>query len=63
MGGWVVEHVSGQDGPLTADLTPHSSDCKELKPVHPKGNQPCIFIRRTDTEAEAPMFWPPDATN
>ena len=30
------------------------------KPVHPKGNQPFIFIGRTDAEAEAPVFWPPD---
>ena len=35
-------------------------DCK-IKPVHPKGNQPGIFIGRTDAEAEAPIFWPPDA--
>ena len=36
-------------------------DCKEFKPVKPKGNQPWIFIRRTDGEAEAPKLWPPDA--
>ena len=35
-------------------------DCKEIQPVHPKGDQSWIFIRRTDTEAETPMFWPPD---
>ena len=35
-------------------------DCKEIKPVNPKGNQPWIFMRRTDAEAEAPIFWPPD---
>ena len=35
-------------------------DCKEVKPVHPKGNQSQIFIRRTDAEAEAPILWPPD---
>ena len=35
-------------------------DCKEIQPVHPKGNQSCIFIGRTDAEAEAPMLWPPD---
>ena len=34
--------------------------CKEIKPVNPKGNQPWIFIRRTDAEAEAPILWPPD---
>ena len=35
-------------------------DCKEIKPVHPKGNEPWIFIRRTDAEAEALTLWPPD---
>ena len=35
-------------------------DCKEIKPVHPKGNQPWLFIGRTDAEAEAPTLWPPD---
>ena len=35
-------------------------DCKEIKPVNPKGNQSCIFIGRTDAEAEATIFWPPD---
>ena len=35
-------------------------DSKESKPVHPKGNQPCIFIGRTDAEAETPILWPPD---
>ena len=38
-------------------------DCKEIKPVHPQGNQSWIFIGRTDTEAEAPILWPPDAKN
>ena len=35
-------------------------DCKEIQPVHPKGNQSYIFIGRTDAEAEAPILWPPD---
>ena len=39
------------------------SDCKEIQPVNPKGHQPWIFIGRTDTEAEAPILWPPDAKN
>ena len=34
---------------------------KEIKPVNPKTNQPWIFTGRTDAEAEAPVFWPPDA--
>ena len=38
-------------------------DCKEIQPVHPKGNQSWIFIGRTDAEAEAPKLWPPDAKN
>jgi len=38
-------------------------DCKEIKPVNPKGNQPWIFIRRTDAEIEAPILWPPDVKN
>ena len=36
-------------------------DCKEIKLVHPKGNQSWIFIARTDAEAETPKRWPPDA--
>ena len=35
-------------------------DCKEIQPVHPKGDQSWIFSGRTDTEAEAPILWPPD---
>ena len=35
-------------------------DCKEIQPVHPKGNQSWIFIGRTDVEAETPILWPPD---
>ena len=36
-------------------------DCKEIQPVHPKGNQSWVFIGRTDAEAETPTFWLPDA--
>ena len=35
-------------------------DCKEIKPLNPKGNQSWIFIGRTDAEAQAPILWPPD---
>ena len=38
-------------------------DCKEIKPVNPKGNQYWIFIGRTYSEAEAPILWPPDVKN
>ena len=40
-----------------------SLDCKEIKPVHPKGNQSWILIGRTDAEAEAPILWPPAVKN
>ena len=36
-------------------------DCKEIPPVHPKGNQSWIFVGRTDIEAEISVLWPPDA--
>ena len=34
-------------------------DCKEIQPVHPKGDQSWVFIGRIDVEAETPIFWPP----
>ena len=36
-------------------------DCKEIQPVHPKGDQSWVFIGRTDAEAETPVLWPPHA--
>jgi len=36
-------------------------DCKEIQPVHSKGDQCWVCIGRTDAEAETPIFWPPDA--
>ena len=36
-------------------------DCKEVQPVHPKGDQSWVFVGRTDVEAETPILWPPDA--
>ena len=38
-------------------------DCKEIQPVHPKGNQSLIFTRGTDTKAETPILWAPDTKN
>ena len=49
---WTVVLEKTLEGPL---------NCKEIQPVNPKGNQPWIFIGRTDAEAEAPILWPPDA--
>ena len=36
-------------------------DCKEIQPVHPKGDQSWVFTGRTDIEAEIPILWPPNA--
>ena len=38
-------------------------DCKEIQPVHPKGNQSWIVFGRTDAEAETPILWPPNVKN
>ena len=35
-------------------------DCKEIQPIHPKGDQSWVFIGRTDAEAETSILWPPD---
>ena len=37
--------------------------CKEIQPVHSRGDQSWVFIGMTDTEAETPILWPPDAKN
>ena len=49
---WIVVLEKTLESPL---------DCKNIQAVHPKGDQSCIFIGRTDVEAETPIFWPPDA--
>ena len=47
---------------VVPEKTPQSAlDCKEIKPVHPKGNQSWLFIGRTEAEAEVPVFWSSDA--
>ena len=48
---WTVALEESLESPL---------DCKEIQSVHPKGDQSCIFIGRTDVEAETPGFWPAD---
>ena len=46
---------------MVLEKTPESPlDCKEIQPVHPKGDQSWVFIGRTDVEAETPTLWPPD---
>ena len=48
---WIVALEKTVESPL---------DCKEIQPVHPKGNQPWMFTGKTDIKAEAPILWPPD---
>ena len=55
---WVLKNWCFQTVMLEKTLE-SPLDCKEIKPVNPKGNQPWILIGRTD--AEAPILWPPDA--
>ena len=57
--GWVLKNWCFQSVLLEKTLE-SPVDSKEIQPVHPKGNQPWIFIGKTDTEAEAPILWPPD---
>ena len=51
---WIVVLEKTLESPL---------DCKEIQPVHPKGNQSCVFIGRTDAEAETIILWLPDVKN
>ena len=47
---------------VVLEKTPESPlDCKEIQPVHPKGDQPCVFFGRNDAKAETPVLWPPHA--
>ena len=57
--GWVPENRCFWTVALEK-IPERSLDSKEIKPVNLKGNQPWIFIRRIDAEAEAPIVWPPD---
>ena len=57
--GWALKNWCFQMVVLEKTLE-RPLDCKEIKPVNPKGNQSWIFIGRTDAEAEAPILWPPD---
>ena len=57
--GWVVKNWCLRTVVLEKTLE-SPLDCKEIKLVHPKGNQSQIFIERTDGEAETPILWPPD---
>ena len=56
---WVLKNWCFWTVVLEKTLESHL-DCKEIKPVHPKGNQSWIFTARTDAEAETPIIWLPD---
>ena len=60
--GWVLKNWCFWTVMLEKTLE-SSLDCKEIKPVHPKGNQYRIFNGRTDAKAEVPRLWPPDVKN
>ena len=57
--GWALKNWCFQTVVLKKTLE-SALDSKEIKPVNSKGNQPWIFIGRTDAEAEAPVLWPPN---
>ena len=59
--GWVPKNGRFQVVVLEKALESPSLESKEIQPVNPKGNQPWIFIGRTEAEAEAPILWPPNA--
>ena len=71
VGMWELDHKEGWALPenwclgiVVLEKTLESPlDSKEIKPVNPKGNQPWIFVGKTDAEAEAPILWPPDMKN
>ena len=60
--GWVVKNWCSQIVVLEKTLESPLHG-KDIKPVHHKGNQPWIFIGRTDAEAETPLLWPHDSKN
>ena len=70
MYGWELDYKEGWAAKnwcfwtVVLEKTPESPlDSKEIKSFNPKGNEPWIFIGRTDAEAEAPIVWPPDVKN
>ena len=62
---WTVKKAECQrvdDFQLVLEKTLESPlDCKEIQPLHPKGDQSWVFIGRTDAKAETPILWPPHA--
>ena len=60
--GWALKNLCFWTAVLEKTLE-SPLDCKEIQPVHPKGDQFWMFIGRTDVEAEILILWPPDAKN
>ena len=60
---WTIKKAEHQRTVVLEKTLESPLDCKEIKPVNPKGNQPWIFIGRTDAEAEAPILWPHNEKN
>ena len=58
---WTIKKAERQRIVVLEKTLESPLDCKEIQPVHPKGDQPWVFIGRTDVEAETPILWPPDA--
>ena len=56
-----IKYLKRKAAPVLEKTLENPLDCKEIKPVNPKGNQLWIFIGRTNDEAEAPILLPPDA--
>ena len=56
-----LEHVRPWGKPFPGAFDWGPLDCKEIQPVHSKGDQSWVFFGRTDTEAETPVLWPPHA--
>ena len=60
---WTIKKAERQRTVVLERTLESPLDCKEIQPVHSKGDQSWVFFGRTDAEAETPICWPPDAKN
>ena len=61
---WIIKLKNWRFWTVVLEKTLESPlDCKEIQPVHPKGDQSWVFIGRTDVEVETPIVWPSDVKN
>ena len=56
---WTIKKAEPRRTVMLEKTLESPLDCKEIQPVHPKGDQSCVFIGGTDVEAETPILWPP----